>query len=335
MKAVRMHAFGPADVLRHEDAPAPVPRPDEILVRVRAVGVNHFDVWMREGARRRVELPHVLGSDVAGEVVHAAGAVGPGDRVVLYPATSCGACPACHAGEESLCESYRAIDGGYAELVAAPAANAHPMPTTLSFEEAAALPIAYLTAWRMVVTKARVTARMPVLVMGASGGVGTACVQIAVALGARVLAGVSRVDDRAAYVAGLGAEAVFDYGTETALTAVRRWLGEAGVPVVLDHVGARVWEPCLAALARGGRLVSCGFTTGSEVRLELAVLTGRELALDGVVMGSRREFAAVLRAVAAGHVKPVVGEVLPLARAREAHVALEQGQARGKIVLTP
>jgi NADPH:quinone reductase-like Zn-dependent oxidoreductase len=334
VKAVRFHEFGDPGVLRLEDVPDPVPGAGDVLVRVRAASVNHFDVWMRRGTRRRVGLPHVLGSDVAGEVVAAAGDRRAGERVVLYPAVSCGACPACAAGEESVCEAYRAIAGGYAELIAVPASCAYSLPAALSFEEAAALPIAYLTAWRMVVSRGRVTAGTPVLVMGASGGVGTACVQIARALGARIVAGVSRADKAPAVLAA-GADAAFDYTREAAPAALGRALGVDRVPVVLDHVGQGVWEQCLAALARGGRLVACGYTTGADARLSLADLTARELTVTGVVMGSRREFAALLGAAASGRLKPVVSAVLPLARAGDAHAILEAGEARGKIVLIP
>jgi NADPH:quinone reductase-like Zn-dependent oxidoreductase len=276
----------------------------------------------------------VLGSDIAGEVVHGDGRLTAGQRVVAYPASSCGACAACRRGEESICAGYRAIAGGYAELVALPGQNLHPLPDTLSFEEGAALPIAYLTAWRMVVTKASIARGDAVVVMGAAGGVGTACVQLAAARGARVLAGVSGEAKRA-HVLAFGADAAFDYSREPVVTAVERWLGTPEVPIILDHVGQNVWDACIAALARGGRLVTCGFTTGPEARLSLAALTGRELMVAGVVMGSRREFGELLQTAATGGVRPAVGAVLPLSEAAAAHARLERREALGKIVLIP
>lgn len=329
-----MHAFGGVDVLHYEDVTDPRPEAGEILVRVRAASVNHFDIWLRRGCRRRPPLPFVPGSDVAGEVVQGDARWAPGDRVVAYPATSCGTCAACRRGEESVCAGYRAIAGGYAELIALAGAALHPLPAPLSFEEGAALPIAYLTAWRMVVTKATIAPGEPVVVTGAAGGVGSACVQLAAARGARVLAGVSSEAKRA-HVLALGAEDAFDYLREPMTAAVERWLGTPEVPVILDNVGERVWDACLAVLARGGRFITCGWTTGAEARLSLAELTGRELSVAGVVMGSRREFVDLLRTVASGRLKPAVSEVLPLSEARSAHARLERREALGKIVLIP
>lgn len=334
MNAVRMHAFGGPEVLRYEEVSDPRPLPGEVLVRVRAASVNHFDIWLRRGERRRPPLPFVPGSDVAGEVVRSEGPWAAGDRVVAYPATSCGGCAACLRGDESVCAGYRAIAGGYAELIALPGASLHPLPAALSFGEGAALPIAYLTAWRMAVTKAAIAPGDAVVVMGAAGGVGTACVQLAAAHGARVLAGVS-TEAKRAHVLAAGADEVFDYSREPVTAALERWLGTPEVAVILDHVGQGVWDACFAALARGGRFVTCGWTTGAEARLSLAELTGRELTVAGVVMGSRREFAELLRMVATGRIKPAVGEVLPLSEAAAAHARLERRQALGKIVLIP
>lgn len=329
-----MHAFGSPEVLRYETVPDPQPAVGEILVRVRGAGVNHLDIWLRRGVRRRFPLPFVLGSDIAGEVVRGGGHWTAGQRVVAYPATSCGACAACLRGEESVCAGYRATANGYAELTAVPEGNLHPLPDALSFEEGAALPIAYLTAWRMVVTKAAIAPGDVVVVMGAAGGVGTACVQLAAARGARVLAGVSSEAKRA-HVLAVGADETFDYSSEPLTAALERWLGTPEVPIILDHVGQNVWEACVAALARGGRFVTCGYTTGPEARLSLADLSGRELTLAGVVMGSRREFADLLRYVTTGRVRPVIGAVLPLSDAAAAHTRLERREALGKIVLIP
>jgi NADPH:quinone reductase-like Zn-dependent oxidoreductase len=334
VKAVRVHAFGGPEVLSYEEVADPRPLPGEVLVRVRAASVNHFDIWLRRGERRRPPLPFVPGSDVAGEVVRGYGRWAAGHRVIAYPATSCGACAACRRGDESVCMGYRAIAGGYAELIALPAANLHALPAALSFEEGAALPIAYLTAWRMAVTKAAVAPGDAVVVMGAAGGVGTACVQLAAAHGARVLAGVS-TDAKRAHVLSVGADEAFDYTREPVTAALERWHGAPEAAVILDHVGQSVWESCVAALARGGRLVTCGWTSGAEARLSLADLTARELTVAGVVMGSRREFAQLLRMVATGRIKPAVGEVLPLSEAAAAHARLERRQALGKIVLIP
>lgn len=339
MKAAIFHEHGAADVLRIEDVPTPVAQPGEVLLRVHAAALNHLDVWVRNGLPH-VSLPHIGGSDVAGTVE----SLGPGvtgvrvgARMVVNPSLACGACEWCRLGEEPLCVQYRILgehtNGGFAEFVAVPAANLFPIPNDMAFERAAAAPLAYLTAWRALVTKARVRSGTSVLITGASGGVATAAIQIAKHLGATVYA--LTTSDNTERVWALGADVVYDRAAGDFSRQIWQETGKRGVDVVLDSVGEAIWQQCVRALARGGRLVSYGGTTGPRAELDIRVLFWKQLEILGSTMSNRSEFEEVMRLVFSGAFHPVVDSVLKLEDIRAAHERLERGQHFGKIVVVP
>lgn len=342
MKAAYFERFGGPDVLVYGDRPDPVAGPGEALVRVRACGINHLDLWVRGGLPGlEPEMPHILGNEVVGEIV-AVGAgvthVRPGEKTLVNPTLSCGVCAACANGDDNLCRSYdvlgRKRNGGYAELVAVPAVNCLPYPGNLAWEAAAALPLVFLTAWHMLVTRARVRPGEDVLVIGAGSGVGSAAIQVARLHGARVIATAGSAA-KLARARALGAHEVIDHATEDVAQRARALTGKKGVEVVVEHVGGRIFEAGVAALAKDGRLVTCGATAGHRVTLDLNLLFGRHLALLGSWMGRRADLLEVLRHVATGALQPVVDSTRPLAEARAAHERIEARQHFGKLVLVP
>jgi NADPH:quinone reductase-like Zn-dependent oxidoreductase len=341
MRAAIFHETGGPEVIRIEDVPAPRPGPGELLVRVRAASLNHLDLWVRRGMPIETTMPHIGGSDVAGVVEETGEGVDParvGERVVVNPSLWCGRCRECARGEESMCARYRIVgehtDGGFAEFVAVAADRAYRIPDELDFEAAAALPIAYGTAWRALLARARLRPTDDVLVIGASGGTAMAAVQIAIMAGARVFAVTSGAEN-AARLREMGASFVYDRSAEDWSAAVQRDTARRGVDVVVENVGAPTWAGSLRSLARGGRLVTYGGTAGPKVEIDLRVLFWKQQEVIGTTMASRGEFEAMLRAVAAGRLHPVIDSVLPLERAREAHERLEAGGQFGKIILVP
>ena len=342
MRAVYLERFGGPDVLTFGDRPAPSPKPGEALVRVRACGINHLDLWVRSGLKGlEPEMPHILGNEVVGEIAELGAGITHltvGAKTLVNPTLSCGHCAACANGDDNLCRSYdvlgRKRNGGYAEFVSVPAANCLPFPENLSWEQAAAVPLVFLTAWHMLVTRAHVRAGEDVLVIGAGSGVGSAAIQIARLHGARVIAtaGTGAKLERAS---ALGAQDVINHVTEDVAARARALTGKKGVDVVVEHVGGPVFEAAVSALARDGRLVTCGDTIGNRVTLDLDLLFGRHLTLLGSWMGRRSDLNAALKHIATGALKPVVDSVMPLAEARRAHERLEARDAFGKLVLVP
>jgi NADPH:quinone reductase-like Zn-dependent oxidoreductase len=338
VKAIRFHTHGGTDVLRYEDAPDPSPPAGAAVVRVRACALNHLDLWQRRGLERvHIPLPHIPGSDVAGEIVAAPpGAPAAGTRVMLQPGLSCGMCGACLSGADHLCAQYDLLgyrtDGGCAELVTVPAANLLPIPDTLDFVRAAAFPLTFLTAWHMLVARARIQAGEWVLVLAAGSGVGQAAIQVARLHGARVIttAGTAAKRRRAEE---LGVEAALDHHGSGLVEEVRALTGRRGVDVVIEHVGEATWDRSVRALARGGRLVTCGATTGPNAAIDLRALFARQISLLGSFMGSKGELAHAATLLFAGRLAPVIDTVLPLANAAEAHRRLESSEQFGKIVL--
>ncbi|MGH7741314.1 MAG: zinc-binding dehydrogenase [Candidatus Eiseniibacteriota bacterium] len=342
MKAMVLERFGGPEVLEMRERPDPVIAPDEALVRVRACGINHLDLWVRSGLRGLdVEMPHVLGNDIVGEIEAVGAAVRhlkPGEKTLVLPTLSCGVCAACMNGDDHLCRHYDVIgrrrNGGYAERVAVPAVNCLPYPENLPWERAAAVPLVFLTAWHMLVGRANVRPGEDVLVIGAGSGVGSAAIQIAAMIGARVIAtasGAAKLERARA----LGAHQVIDHASEDIAARARELTGGKGVDLVLEHVGGPVFERAVAALARGGRLVTCGATAGGKVNLDLNLLFGRHLTLLGSWMGRRAELVEALKFVDSGELQPVVDRVMPLAEAAEAHRMIEERRNFGKIVLIP
>ena len=340
MRAILIPKHGGPEVLQYAEFPDPEPRADEVLVRVRACALNHLDLWVRQGLNGvTFPLPLVPGSDIAGEVAavgELATRVHPGDKVVLAPGVSCGQCAACAAGKDNECRGYTVLgysrNGGCAEYVVATEVNVLPMPQGLSFEEAAAVPLVFLTAWHMLVARARLQPGEEVLILGAGSGVGSAAIQIAKLMGARVLAtaGSAAKLDKARE---LGADGLIDHGQRKISEEVRRLTAKRGVDVVFEHVGAATWEQSILSLATGGRLVTCGATTGFSAQLDLRYLFARQLSLLGSYMGSRAELHTVLKLVGEKRLHPVIDRVLPLAEAIQAHRRLEQREQFGKIVL--
>lgn len=336
---MRFHQHGGPEVLRAETVPDPVPGPGEIVVRVHACALNHLDLFVRSGIPGvPIPLPHIGGSDIAGEVA----AVGTGvsapllrERVILSPGIGCGQCLACDAGRENECPRYTVLgyglDGGYAELVKAPAENALPLPTGLDFTAAAAVPLVFLTAWHMLLTRAGLQPGQQVLIWAASSGVGSAAVQIAKWMHCRVIAtaGGERKMDLARQ---LGADVVLDHYREPVAQRVRELTGH-GVDVVFEHVGEATWEQSVRALANGGTLVTCGATTGPRAAIDLRHLFARQLRLVGSYMGPRAELRQLLPFVSLGQFHPVVDRTFPLAEAAAAQRYLQQKEQFGKVVL--
>jgi NADPH:quinone reductase-like Zn-dependent oxidoreductase len=340
VKAIVFRQHGGPDVLQNVEAPDPEPRPNEVVVRVRACALNHLDLWVRGGLPNvPIPLPHIPGSDVAGEIARVGAEVTTvrvGQKVVLAPLVSCGKCAACIAGLDNRCRQATnlgyMIDGGCAELVRAPEVNCLPYPENLSFEEAAAIPLVFQTAWHMLVDRAQLQPGEEVLVLGAGSGVGSAAIQIAKFLGTRVIA-TAGSDAKLEKARQLGADDVINHKTQKIREEVRRITSKRGVDVVFEHVGTATWDESLASLALAGRLVTCGNTTGYDARIDLRFLFSRQLSLLGSYMGVKSELHTIMKLVSAGHLKPVVDRTFPLAEAAAAHTYLESGQQFGKVVL--
>ena len=340
MKAVRIHQFGGPEVLSYEDVPDPQLHKDEVLVRVRACSLNHLDVWVRKGLPG-VKLPHILGSDVAGEVVEAGEYVSgfkTGQRVLLAPMHYCGHCAKCVSGLQNHCREFtvlgNAVDGGNCELIAAPAANVIPIPDSLDFNQAASVPLVFVTAWHMLVGRAAIRPGQTVLVLGASSGVGIAAIQIARLFHCRV---ITTAGDETKLAKGreLGADYGIDHYKQKISEEVRKITNKEGVDIVVEHVGAATWDESVKSLKTGGTLVTCGATTGPNVGIDLRHLFARQLSLLGSYMGTMGELHEVLGHVFAGRLKPVVDRMFPLSELRAAHEYLEKSQMFGKIVVNP
>lgn len=340
MKAVVFNEHGGPEVLQYAEAAAPRLRANEVLVEVRACALNHLDVWARRGLPGiKIPVPHILGNDIAG-VVREAGElvtwVQPGDEVMLQPGVSCGHCINCLRGRDNLCPEYDILgyrrDGGYAELVAAPGVNVIPKPTNLSWAEAAALPLVTLTAWHMLVTRAHVEPGEEVLIHAAGSGVGSIGIQVAKTRGARVIATASS-DEKLEKARELGADEVVNYTREDWPKEVRRLTAKRGVDVVFEHTGAATWPGSISALATGGRVVTCGATSGFDARTDLRQVFYRHLTLLGSFMGSKAELLDALKFVERGMISAVIDRTLPLAEARRAHELMEDRAQFGKLVL--
>lgn len=342
MKAVIFRQHGGPEVLQSADVPNPEIRANEVLVEVKACALNHLDIWARGGLRGiEIPLPHILGNDVAG-VVRQAGElvtwVKAGDEVMVQPGVSCGHCEACLSGRDNFCRDYDIIgyrrDGGYAELLAVPGVNIIPKPALLSWEEAAALPLVTVTAWHMLVTRAAVQPGETVLVHAAGSGVGSIAIQIAKLRGARVVTTAS-TDEKLAHARELGADETINYTNADWPKEVRRLTDRKGVDVVVEHTGAATWPGSISSLKAGGRLVTCGATSGFDAHTDLRQVFYRHLNILGSFMGSKAELLEAMEFVKAGKIRGVVDRVLPLTEARQAHEVIENRAQFGKVVLKP
>jgi NADPH:quinone reductase-like Zn-dependent oxidoreductase len=322
LKAIRIHEDGGPEVLRYEDAPDPSPGPGEVLIRLRAASLNHLDLWVRKG-RPSVPKPRILGADGAG-VVEALGegvnGLREGDPVVINPGLEHG---------ETIIVLGEHTDGTHAELIAVPAANVYPVPDGMSFEEAAAFPLVFETAYRMLVTKAALREGEWVLLWGIGGGLATAALAIAKALGARTII-TSSSDEKLARVE---ADVKVNHAAEDVVEAVKAATEGRGADVVVEHVGEATWQRSLQAVRSGGRITVCGATTGPNPPAALHRIWWKQLTIYGSTMGTKEDFEGAYALVASGKARPIVDEVFPLAEARAAHDRMEAGEQLGKIVL--
>ena len=342
MKAARIHRHGSPEVLVYEDVPDPKIKANQILLRVKACSLNHLDLWVRAGIPGiKFAMPHILGCDIAGEVVEVGELcerVRPGWRVLLSPGVSCRQCDQCVAGRDNFCRKYTifgyGIDGGDAELIAAPEWTAIQIPDDLTFEEAAAVPLVFLTAWHMLVGRAKLQVGEDVLVLAASSGVGSAAIQIAKLHRCRVIA-TAGGEAKLAKAKKLGADHVIDHYKQDISAEVKKITGKRGVDVVFEHVGAATWSKSLESLAPAGRLVTCGNTTGWDVKLDLRFLFSKQWSLLGSFMGTLGDLNAVLKFVFRKELRPVIDKVYPLSEIRAAHERLENKEQFGKVLVAP
>lgn len=323
VKAIRIHEDGGPEVLRYEDAPDPEPRADEVLIRLHAASLNHLDVWVRKGLPSAPK-PRILGADGAGTVEVAGNGFAAGQRVVINPGVI-------EKGRMHVVGE--AMDGTHAELIAIPARNVYPIPDELSFEEAAAFPLVFETAYRMLVTRARLQAGETVFVWGIGGGVASAALVLAKALGARVIV-TSSSEEKLARARELGADETIDHANEDVRTRTKEITGGRGANVVVETIGDATWKTSLEVAGQQGRIVVCGATTGPNPPAGLHRIWWKELSILGSTMGSSEDFEACLDLVTSGRARPVIDEVFPLAEARAAHERLEAGEQLGKIVFT-
>ena len=340
MRAIRFHEYGGPEVLRYEEVADPVPRLDQVLVRVKACAMNHLDLWVRKGTTKS-PLPHIPGSDVAGEVVEVGKYVTglrSGQRVLLAPMTFCNHCAQCAAGRQNMCRGFsvfgNAVDGGDCELIAVPQVSVIPIPDHLSFDQAASVPLVFVTAWHMLTGRARIRPGYTVLVLGGGSGVGTAAIQICKLLNATVIT-TAGDENKLEKTRALGADYGINHYQQKISDEVGRITNKEGVDIVFEHVGKATWEESLKSLKPGGTLVTCGATTGPEAAIDLRFVYSRQFSILGSYMGTMGELHEVLQHVFSGKLKPVIDRTFPLKDARAAHERMEKSEMFGKIVLYP
>jgi NADPH:quinone reductase-like Zn-dependent oxidoreductase len=342
MKATVLYKHGGPEVLEYRDIPDPEAGPGEVLVRVKAVALNHLDIWVRGGLPHlKISYPHLLGSDIAGLVENPGPGVDDldrGQKVLLQPARSCGHCHACLAGRDNFCRQYAILGentgGGYGELISVPRSSILPYPEPMGFEEAACIPLTFQTAWQMVVKRAAVRPGETVLLGGAGSGVTIAAVQIVKLLGATAVVS-STSDEKLEKIRAFGADHCINSGKGSLSGEVKRITSGRGVDVVVDHVGQALWKENMKALAWGGRFVTCGATSGHEISLDMRQVFFKQMSILGSTMGSRADLWDVMSHVRSGALKPARDMTFPLKDAAEAHRRLERGLQFGKIVLVP
>ena len=341
MKAVRIHEHGGLDKLRYEEASEPeLASPTDAIIKLRAASLNRNDIFIRQGLiHHEARFPRILGADGAGTVIEVGKQVKnvtPGDAVCFYPLRGCGGCGFCTTDREFMCPQVRVLgeneDGTYAEVVRMPARNCFSIPEGLSFEEAAALPSAYVSVWRMLITNADLKPGEHVLIRGIGGGVAIAALQVAAHLGARIIV-TSRSDDKLARAKALGAEHGINNSKSDFAKEARQLTGKRGVDVVVDCVGGEGWIKSLACLAKGGRLVTCGATDTNNAQTDIQRIFWNDLNIFGSTLGDRQEFWQALNFVRSSRSKPVIDKILPLRDAAAAQQRMESGEHFGKIVL--
>lgn len=345
MKAVAFSEQGDIDVLQYQDIPIPSLDTDEILVKVKSCSVNYLDIHARRDRpeiKRKLQetsTPHILGSDIAGEIVdiseeHPELAIG--NRVLLAPCIPCGVCDDCINGFENLCATQQLLgfqtDGGYAEYVKAPVINAIQIAETLSFVEASALPIAYLTAWHMLITRAQLRGGEDILILGAGGSVGSAGLQIAKLFGSRIFATASTYE-KLVRAREFGADVTINYAEVDFSEAILEETKGRGVDVVLEHVGAATWDKSINSLAKNGRLVSCGVTTGNIGEINIRKMYQKQLTIMGSALGTTKELRQLVHLAEQRRLIPIIDRTIPLQQAAEAHQLMESRKNFGKVCL--
>ena len=341
MKAIRIHAHGEVDQLRYEDAPEPaITSTKDVIVKLAAAALNHIDIWVRMGATgMKIPMPHILGADGAGVVAEVGSAVkrvSAGDKVCLYSFTGCGECEFCLSDRDFMCIRVRSLgerlDGTYAEYVKVAPENCFPIPSYMTFDEAAAFPLVFVTLWRMLVTNARLQPGETLLIIGIGGGVASAALQVAKRMGAQVIV-TSGSDEKLERAKALGADHGINHRAQNFAEEVKLLTANRGVDVVLDSVAGEVWQKSLSSLAHGGRLVTCGATAGGEPNDDLNLLTSKELSIYGSTLGSREDFRQLLSFLNATQIRPIIDRKFPLSEARDAQQRMEEARQFGKIVL--
>ena len=320
MKAVRIHEFGGPEVLKYDDIPDIRPRKDQVLVKVKACALNHLDLFIRKGLPG-IKLPHINGSDVSGDIVEVGEYITDlkaGQRVLLAPMTFCNVCDKCTAGLQNFCPQFSVL----------------PIQGDLTYDEAASVPLVFLTAWHMLVTRAAMKAGQTVLVLGGGSGVGSAAIQICKMLGAQAIA-TAGDENKMDQARDLGADHVINHYRQKIAEEVRTFTGKAMCDIVFEHVGKATWSESVKSLKPGGSLVTCGATTGPEANIDLRFLFARQLSLLGSFMGTMGDFHEVMKHIFSGRLKPVVDKTFPLREAKAAHERLEKSEQFGKVILNP
>ena len=340
MRAVYINGHGDENVLQYGELPDPACGPGEVLVRIKACALNHLDLWIRRGLPAlKLTMPHILGCDISGVVAEVGAGVKhvrAGDEIIVSPGYSCGHCQACLLGYDNNCREYGIFgehrSGGYAEYISVPAVNVIPKPANLNFFEAAAFPLTFLTAWHMLVRQCEVQPGDWVLVLAAGSGVGVAAIQIAKLHNATVIAAAGS-DAKLQKARELGADFLIDYEKQNFRDEVRKLTDKRGVDIVFENTGEKTWDDSIKSLAQGGKLVTCGATTGYRAMTDLRYVYFRNLKIYGNIMGSKGELVHIVDLVRDGKLRPVIDRVLPLAEAKQAHQLLARREQFGKVVL--
>jgi len=340
MKAAVITEHGELDKVSVAEAAKPMPGPREVLIQVKSAALNHLDIWVRKGRPGvTMSMPHILGSDASGVIIKIGGKTSGfavGDEVIINPGLSCGRCEYCARGEQSECSSFGIVGmnrpGTFAEYVAVPATNVYRKPTHLSFDEAAALPLAYVTAWRMLMTRAGLKPGQTLLIHGIGGGAALAALQLAKLAGSDVIA-TSSSDEKLGWAEQIGAKHIINYKRQDVAICVKELTSGRGVDVVVDTVGMATWPIDFACVRRGGKIVICGVTSGPKAETNLQALYWNQLTVYGSTMGSDDDFRAMVAAVSSAKLKPVIDSVFPLAEVDKAMSKMEAGTQFGKIVL--
>lgn len=333
MKACVIHKHGGVEGLKIEEVSDPVPSQDGVIVEVHSASLNHLDIWVRRGARgKELKMPHILGSDASGMVKET------GEEVVVYPGTSCGSCEYCNRGEETECSSFGIIgmstQGTFSEYIKVPANCIFPKPKHMNLEEASGFPLTFLTAWRMLMVKAKLKQGESILIHGIGGGVALAGLILSKTFGAKVIV-TSSSSDKLSKAGKLGADNLINYKTSDVISEVKKITNSKGVDIVFDTVGSATWRIDFECVRKGGRIVLCGVTTGANSEINLRTLYWKQISVYGSTMGSRGDFIAMLEVVNAKKLKPVIDSVWPLEEIQSATKKMEEQRQFGKIVIHP